>query len=167
MEGGQAAGGGWPWEGRLAYRWEGPRPPDRGVGFAFPSKTNAGAVELEKFCFVFEVSKPSTTGSDSIFGKQVLEGAFTPKSEQEPLAVVPGLVTRGRPGLRSATSLLLLMLCWSLASKGCLRGSKTPTHIGPRLRQACWMIDKDTGKLGRKGTALVCCGHVDRHASNN
>ena len=111
--------------------------PDRGVGFAFPSKTNAGAVELEKCCFVFEVSEPSTTGSDSIFGKQVLEGASSQKSEPEPLAAVPGLVTRGRPGLRSAASLLLLTLCWSLASRGRLRGSKTPTHSGPRLRQAC------------------------------
>ena len=88
--------------------WEGPCPPDRGVGVAFPSKTDAGAMELEKVCFVFEVSKPSTTGSDSIFGKQVLEGASIQKSGQEPLAVVPGLVTRGRPGLRSATSLLLV-----------------------------------------------------------
>ena len=96
---GRAAGGGW--------HWEGPCPLDRGVGVAFPSKIDAGAMELEKFCFVFEVSKPSTTGSDTIFGKQVQEGASIQKSGQEPLAVVPGLVTRGRPGLRSATSLLL------------------------------------------------------------
>ena len=67
MRTGRVAGGRWPWEG--------PCPPDRGVGVAFPSKTDAGAMELEKVCFVFEVSKPSTTGSDSIFGKQVLEGA--------------------------------------------------------------------------------------------
>lgn len=108
------------------------------MGIAFPLKTDMGAVELEKLCLVFEVSKPSTSGSDSIFGKQVLEGASIQKSGQEPLAVVPGLVTRGRPGLRSATSLLLVdTICWSLAAKGCLRGSETSTHICPRLRQAC------------------------------
>ena len=102
MEGGQAAGGGWPWEGRPAYRREGPRPPDRGVGFAFPSKTNAGAVELEKCCFVFEVSEPSTTGSDSIFGTQVLEG---------------------HPLRRASRSLSLLSPDWSLGGD---LGSEVP-----------------------------------------
>lgn len=53
------------------------------------------------------------------------------ESGQEPLAVVPGLVTRGRPGLRSGASLPVVDSLLVPGLKGMLRRQSNPDSHQP------------------------------------